>query len=102
MTTERKTERDDFDQEVVFEPQENEAVYPKKKEYNSKRELKEFKKQIANIEFNPLGSRDSIENQLNLYPFFLHYINISKTRIHLYNGEMINIHLHKINIQILV
>ena len=36
MTTERKTERDDFDHEVVFEPQENEAVHPKKKEYNSK------------------------------------------------------------------
>jgi CTD small phosphatase-like protein 2 len=75
MTTERKTERDDFDHEVVFEPQENEAVYPKKKEYNSKKELKEFKKQIANIEFNPLGSRENYPGNYD------NYLKISLTHI---------------------
>ena len=50
-----------------FEPQESEAVHPKKSLSEIKKELKEFKKQILAIEFNPLGSRENYPGNYDNY-----------------------------------
>ena len=63
------------DEEKSFEPQESEAVQSKKSLSELKRELKEFKKQTANIEFNPLGSRENYPGNYD------NYLKISLTHI---------------------
>ena len=50
-----------------FEPQESEAVHPKKSLSEIKKELKEFKKQALSIEFNPLGSRENYPGNYDNY-----------------------------------
>ena len=62
-------ERKIFTQEEKksFEPQESEAVHPKKSLSEIKKELKEFKKQILAIEFNPLGSRENYPGNYDNY-----------------------------------
>ena len=50
-----------------FEPQESEAVHPKKSLSEIKKELKEFKKQTLAIEFNPLGSRENYPGNYDNY-----------------------------------
>ena len=69
MKKETYNNREEYSQEVSkYEPQEQEAVNPQKPERNSKKELKEFKKQASKIVFNPLGSR---ENYLGNYDNYL-------------------------------
>ena len=55
------------EEEKSFEPQESEAVYPKKSLSEIKKELKEFKKQTLAIEFNPLGSRENYPGNYDNY-----------------------------------
>ena len=55
------------EEEKSFEPQESEAVHPKKSLSEIKKELKEFKKQILAIEFNPLGSRENYPGNYDNY-----------------------------------
>lgn len=63
LKTERVVETD----EKIFNPEENEAVSPKKYLPNSKKNLKEFKKQASKIEFNPLGSRENYPGNYDNY-----------------------------------
>ena len=63
------------EEEKSFEPQESEAVHPKKSLSEIKKELKEFKKQTLAIEFNPLGSRENYPGNYD------NYIQISLTHI---------------------
>ena len=67
MKTEIKLEREYNPKEDLPDQQDNEAVNPKKPDFNSKKELKEFQKQIANIEFNPLGSRENYPGNYDNY-----------------------------------
>ncbi len=62
---ERKTHTQE--EEKSFEPQESEAVHPKKSLSEIKKELKEFKKQTLAIEFNPLGSRENYPGNYDNY-----------------------------------
>ena len=62
-------------EEKSFEPQESEAVHPKKTLSEIKKELKEFKKQSMSIEFNPLGTRENYPGNYD------NYIQISLTHI---------------------
>jgi CTD small phosphatase-like protein 2 len=55
------------EEEKSFEPQESEAVLPKKSLSEIKKELKEFKKQTLSIEFNPLGSRENYPGNYDNY-----------------------------------
>ena len=55
------------EEEKSFEPQESEAVHPKKSLSEIKKELKEFKKQTLAIEFNPLGSRENYPGNYDNY-----------------------------------
>ena len=55
------------EEEKSFEPQESEAVHPKKPLSEIKKELKEFKKQAMTIEFNPLGSRENYPGNYDNY-----------------------------------
>ncbi len=55
------------EEEKLFEPQESEAVHPKKSLSEIKKELKEFKKQTLAIEFNPLGSRENYPGNYDNY-----------------------------------
>jgi CTD small phosphatase-like protein 2 len=55
------------EEEKSFEPQESEAVHPKKSLSEIKKELKEFKKQAMTIEFNPLGSRENYPGNYDNY-----------------------------------
>lgn len=55
------------EEEKSFEPQESEAVHPKKSLSEIKKELKEFKKQTLSIEFNPLGSRENYPGNYDNY-----------------------------------
>ena len=55
------------EEEKSFEPQESEAVHPKKSLSEIKKELKEFKKQTLAIEFNPLGSRENYQGNYDNY-----------------------------------
>ena len=55
------------EEEKSFEPQESEAVHPKKPLSEIKKELKEFKKQTLAIEFNPLGSRENYPGNYDNY-----------------------------------
>ena len=60
MNTESIPERDDYISRYdIYDLDEQEADHPKKPERNFKKELKEFKKQISTIKFNPLGSREN-------------------------------------------
>ena len=67
MKTEINLEREYNPKEDLPDQQDNEAVNPKKPDFNSKKELKEFQKQIANIEFNPLGSRENYPGNYDNY-----------------------------------
>ena len=67
MKTEINLEREYNPKEDSPDQQDNEAVNPKKPDFNSKKELKEFQKQIANIEFNPLGSRENYPGNYDNY-----------------------------------
>ena len=67
MKTEIKLEREYNPKEDLPDQQDNEAVNPKKPDFNSKKELKEFQKQIENIEFNPLGSRENYPGNYDNY-----------------------------------
>ena len=51
----------------VFEPKEDEAVFPQKYEQNIKKELNEFKKQCSNLDFYPLGSRENVSGNYDNY-----------------------------------
>jgi CTD small phosphatase-like protein 2 len=55
------------EEEKSFEPQESEAVHPKKSLSEIKKELKEFKKQTLAIDFNPLGSRENYPGNYDNY-----------------------------------
>ena len=55
------------EEEKSFEPQESEAVHPKKSLSEIKKELKEFKKQTLFIGFNPLGSRENYPGNYDNY-----------------------------------
>ena len=55
------------EEEKSFEPQESDAVHPKKPLSEIKKELKEFKKQAMTIEFNPLGSRENYPGNYDNY-----------------------------------
>ena len=55
------------EEEKSFEPQESEAVHPKKSLSEIKKELKEFKKQTLAIEFNPLGNRENYPGNYDNY-----------------------------------
>ena len=55
------------EEEKSFEPQESEAVHPKKSLSEIKKELKEFKKQTLAIEFNPLESRENYPGNYDNY-----------------------------------
>ena len=67
MKTEINLEREYNPKEDLPDQQDNEAVNPKRPDFNSKKELKEFQKQIANIEFNPLGSRENYPGNYDNY-----------------------------------
>ena len=67
MKTEINLEREYNPKEDLPDQQDNEAVNPKKPDFNSKKELKEFQKQIENIEFNPLGSRENYPGNYDNY-----------------------------------
>ena len=55
------------EEEKSFEPQESEAVHPKKSLSEIKKELKKKKKQTLAIEFNPLGSRENYPGNYDNY-----------------------------------
>ena len=68
MKTKPFQEREEYNPKIdIYEPQEQEAVHAKKPERNSKKELKEFKKQASKIEFNPLGSRENYPGNYDNY-----------------------------------
>ena len=69
MKAETKNEREEYIPRADLQkPEEqNEAVNPKKTESQVKKELKEFKKQASNIEFNPLGSRENYPGNYDNY-----------------------------------
>ena len=68
MKTELIQEREDYISRYdICDPDEQEAVHPKKPERNVKKELKEFKKQASNIKFNPLGSRENYPGNYDNY-----------------------------------
>ena len=67
MKTEINLEREYNPKEDSPDQQDNEAVNPKRPDFNSKKELKEFQKQIENIEFNPLGSRENYPGNYDNY-----------------------------------
>ena len=68
MKIETYQDREDYAQkDSKYEQQEQEAVNPQKPERNSKKELKEFKKQASKIVFNPLGSRENYPGNYDNY-----------------------------------
>ena len=68
MKTNSNQEREEYNpKDDTCETQEQEAVHPKKPERNSKKELKEFKRQASKIDFNPLGSRENYPGNYDNY-----------------------------------
>jgi Dullard-like phosphatase family protein len=53
--------------EVLFEPMENEAVFPNKSKPKISKKLKEFKKQSSKINFCPLGNRENYPGNYDNY-----------------------------------
>ena len=68
MKTNSNQEREEYNpKDDTCKTQEQEAVHPKKPERNSKKELKEFKRQASKIDFNPLGSRENYPGNYDNY-----------------------------------
>ena len=61
-----KPERQEY-REKLFNPEDNEAVSPKKYGHKIKKNIREFKKQASKLEFYPLGSRENYPGNYDNY-----------------------------------
>ena len=62
-----KPERQEHREKKIFDPQDNEAVSPRKNLLKNQKNLQEFKKQASQLEFYPLGSRENYPGNYDNY-----------------------------------